>query len=321
MASRSIWKGTIQFGLVGFPVEMKPAVRADHVPFRLLNADDLAPVHMERMDESGHPVPWEEIVKGYELEKGRFVVMTDEDFRAAALRSSRAFEICDFVKEGEIDPRYFDTPYYLTPGQGGDKAYAILREALRRAGMVGVGKVMIRQKQHLAALKAVGDALVLETMRFASELVDTRDLRFPRGQLATAREVKIAQELVGAMASDFDPEKYHDEYRENLMRIIRAKGRGKPVAAPAEPEPEDSGIIDLMSRLKASLEAAEGRRGGGGSTAKKAGAAKRSAPAKRSASAKGPARAKDAAPRKAAKPSRPAKPKKSARGAAARRSA
>ncbi|MDB4951381.1 MAG: repair protein [Gemmatimonadetes bacterium] len=318
MASRSIWKGTIQFGLVGFPVEMRPAVRADHVPFRLLNADDLTPVHMERMDESGHPVAWEEIVKGFELEKGRYVVMTDEDFRAAALRSSRAFEICDFVKEGEIDPRYFDTPYYLTPGQGGDKAYAILREALRRTGMVGVGKVMIRQKQHLAALKTVGEALVLETMRFASELVDTRDLKFPRAQLATGRELKIAEELVGAMASGFDPEKYHDEYRENLMRIIRAKGRGKPVAAPAEPEPEDGGVIDLMSRLKASLDAAEGRRGGGGSTAKKSGAARKSA-ARKSGSAK------DAAPRKSAgkspKSSTSTKPKKAARTSPARRSA
>jgi DNA end-binding protein Ku len=297
MASRPIWKGTLQFGLVGFPIEMRPAVRADHVPFRLLHAQDLAPVHMERVSADGDPVPWDEIVKGYELEKGSFVVMGEEDFRAAALKSSRAFEICDFVQEGEIDPRYFDTPYYLTPGKSGDKAYAILREALKRAGMVGIGKVMIRQKQHLAALKPVGDALVLETMRFAGELVDPKDYAFPRHQLATDHEVEIAEELVRAMQGEFDPEKYHDEYRDNLMRIIRAKGRGKPIAAPEEePDPEATGIIDLMSRLKASLERVEGRpsaaRGSHGPAKK---SAPHKAPAKKAAAKKAPP--KKAAPR------------------------
>jgi DNA end-binding protein Ku len=296
---KTIWKGSLQFGLVGFPIEMKPAVRSDHVPFRLLHADDLSPVHMERVSESGDPVPWEEVVKGYEVEKGRFVVMTVEDFRAAVLKSSRAFEICDFVKEGGIDPRYFDTPYYLTPGKGGEKAYAILREALKRAAMVGIGRVTIRQKQHLAALKTVGDALVLETMRFADELVEPREYTFPRGRLATAHEVKVAEELVRAMAGEFDPEKYHDAYRENLMRIIRAKSAGKPVEADEEPEPEESGIIDLMSRLKASLARAEGRRSASGGTQKSPRAAKRSGAAKKPSPARKSAKpAKKAAARK-----------------------
>jgi len=296
MASRPIWKGTLQFGLVGFPIEMRPAVRADHVPFRLLHAQDLTPVHMERVDAGGDPVPWDEIVKGYELEKGSFVVMGEEDFRAAALKSSRAFEICDFVQEGEIDPRYFDTPYYLTPGKSGEKAYAILREALSRAGMVGIGKVMIRQKQHLAALKPVGQALVLETMRFAGELVDPKEYSFPRHQLASDHEVEIAEDLVRAMAAEFDPEKYHDEYRDNLMRIIRAKGRGKPVAAPEEePDPEDAGIIDLMSRLKASLERVEGRPGKSSSAS--AGKAAPHKAAKKPAAKKAAPRKKPAAPR------------------------
>jgi DNA end-binding protein Ku len=290
---KTIWKGSLQFGLVSFPVEMKPAVRSDHVPFRLLHAEDLSPVHMERVDEKGEAVPWEEVVKGFEVEKGRFVVMTEEDFRAAALKSSRAFEICDFVKEGEIDPRYFDTPYYLTPGKGGEKAYAILREALKRAGMVGVGRVMIRQKQHLAALKTVDDALVLETMRFASELVEPREYRFPRAKLATDHEVKIAESLVRAMAGEFDPERYHDAYRENLMRIIRAKDAGKPMEAEEEAEPEETGIIDLMSRLKASLDRVEGRKP----------VAKRSThPAKKRAST-----TKKSASTRAAKSTKPAK--------------
>jgi DNA end-binding protein Ku len=304
---KTIWKGSLQFGLVGFPIEMKPAVRSDHVPFRLLHAEDLSPVHNERVSEDGDPVPWDEVVKGYELEKGRFVVMTEEDFRAAALKSSRAFEICDFVQEGEIDPRYFDTPYYLTPGKGGEKAYAILREALKRSGMVGIGRVMIRQKQHLAALKTVGDALVLETMRFAGELVEPREYAFPRGQLATEHEVKVAEELVRAMAAEFDPEKYDDAYRENLMRIIRAKSAGRAVEVEEEPEPEETGIIDLMSRLKASLERAEGRRSSPSASSARA---KKTAPAKKHAGAK-----------KAPSAGKGAKPAKKAAGAHKRRSA
>ncbi|HET6229503.1 MAG TPA: Ku protein [Longimicrobiaceae bacterium] len=289
----SIWKGSINFGLVNFPVEMKAAVRSDHVSFHLLHGEDLSPVHYQRVDEQGEEVPWDEIVKGYEFQKGKYVVMTDEDFRAAALESSRAIEICDFVDEDEIDPRFFETPYFLVPGKGGEKGYVLLREAMAKSGKVGVGKVMIRQKQHLAGIKAVGDALVLELMRFASELVEPRTYKFPAASSVRPQEVKMAEQLIGTLAAPFHPEKYGDEYRENLMRIIRAKMEGKEIAAPEPAKEEETEIIDLMSRLRASLEAAEGRKGGGHKTA-----AKKSTAAK---SAKSPA-AKSSASKSASKP-------------------
>src|ERR687886_1247284 len=166
----SIWKGTLSFGLVTVPVELRSAVRADAISFRLLHADDLAPIKYERVcSADGEVVPWGDIVKGYEYKKGKFVVLTDEDFKAAALESSKMLEILDFVREEEIDPRYFDTPYYLVAQKGGEKAYALLREAIRSTEMIGIGKFTLRQKQQLASVKAVGRALVLEVLRFANE--------------------------------------------------------------------------------------------------------------------------------------------------------
>jgi DNA end-binding protein Ku len=258
----SIWKGSLTFGLVSIPVELRPAVRSDNISFRLLHADDLSPVKYERVCAAdGEPVPWAEIVKGYEYAKGKFVVMSDDDFKAAALGSSKALEIIDFVKQEEIDPRYFETPYYLTPSEGGARAYALLREAIRRTGSVGIGKIIIRQKQHLAGIKVVGDALVLEILRFASELVDVDELDLPGSDGVRPQELQMAEQLIGSLAEPFEPEKYTDEYRENLMRVIRAKLKGKKVK-PAEPEaPADTQVIDLMARLRQSLDASRGRRG------------------------------------------------------------
>jgi len=158
----AIWKGSLAFGLVNIPVELRTAVRADHISFRLLHEEDLSPVKYERVCQAdGEPVPWNEIVKGYEYEKGKYVVMTDEDFKAAAIEGSKTIDIIDFVKEEEIDPRYFETPYYLVPAKNAEKSYALLREAIRSTGAVGIGKIIIRQTQHLAGIKVVGDALVV----------------------------------------------------------------------------------------------------------------------------------------------------------------
>src|SRR5437016_8465424 len=169
----AIWKGSLTFGLVNIPVELKTAVRADHISFRLLHEEDLSPVKYERICQAeGESVPWNEVVKGYEYEKGKFVVMTDEDFKTAALEQSKTIDVLDFVKSEEIDPRYFETPYYVVPGKGGDKPYALLREAIRNTGTVGIGKVTLRSNAyHLAGIKVVGQAMVLEIMRFADELV------------------------------------------------------------------------------------------------------------------------------------------------------
>jgi len=279
----AIWKGTLTFGLVSIPVELRTAVRADHISFRMLHAEDLSPVKYERVCQAdGEPVPWDEIVKGYEYEKGKYVVLTDDDFKAAALEGSRTLDILDFVQESEIDPRFFETPYFLVPGKGGDKPYALLREAIRNAGAVGIGKIIIRQSQHLAGVKVVGDALVLEIMRFSNELVDPADYSFPPPTLVRPQELSMAEQLVANLAEPFEPAKYTDDYRANLMKVIRAKMKGRRIEVPAEAEaPGDAKVLDLMARLEASL----------GRTAAR-GASKRAAKGGRAPGARKPSRTK-----------------------------
>jgi DNA end-binding protein Ku len=279
----AIWKGSLTFGLVNIPVELKTAVRADHISFRLLHKDDLSPVKYERVCQAeGEPVPWNEIVKGYEYEKGKFVVLTDEDFKTAALEQSKTIDILDFVKEDEIDPRYFETPYYLVPSKGGEKPYALLREAIRQTGSVGIGKIIMRQTQHLVGVKVVGDALVLEIMRFANELVDAKEFSFPSREAIRPQELQMAEQLVANLAEQFDPNRYTDEYRANLMKIIKAKMKGKKVKL-EEPEGEapDSDVLDLMSRLRASLEEGSGKKGAVRSKQKTVAAGRKPAKAKK----------------------------------------
>ena len=269
----TIWKGSIAFGLVNIPVELRPAVRTDRLSFRMLHAEDMAPVKYERVcSADGEPVPWSEIVKGYEYSKGKFVVMTPEDFEQAKLEKSKTIDIIDFAKDEEIDPRFFDTPYYLLPTKGGEKAYALLREAIRRCGTVGIGKIILHEKQHLAGIKVVGDALVLETMRFADELVEAEELSFPTTDIVRPQELAMAEQLVSNLAEPFDPKKYTDDYRTNLMRIIKAKMKGKK-ATLEEPdnEPADPKVIDLMSRLRESLEQGRAKPGGKKSRASRSG--------------------------------------------------
>jgi DNA end-binding protein Ku len=252
----SIWKGSLSFGLVNIPVEVRPAIQGDHISFRMLHEDDLAPIKYERVSSTtGDPVPWGEIVKGYEYAKGKYVTLTDEDFKTAAVESSKTLEIVDFVKEDEIDPRHFETPYFLVPSKGGEKAYALLREAISTTGTVGIGKIIMRQKQHLAGIKVVGNALILEIMRFANELIDTESLNLPNSSLVRPQELRMAEQLVTSLAEPFDPTKYNDEYRANLMRLIHAKMKGKKANLKPEPGAErDAQVIDLMTRLRESLD-------------------------------------------------------------------
>ena len=283
----AIWKGSLTFGLVNIPVELRTAVRSDHISFRLLHEEDLSPVKYERIcQKEGDPVPWNEIVKGYEYQKGKFVVLSDADFKAAALEHSKTIDIIDFIKEDEIDPRYFETPYYLLPGKGGDKPYALLREAIRRTGSVGIGKIIIRQAQHLVGVKVVGDALVLEIMRFANELVDASEFTFPGRDAVRPQELQMAEQLVGNLAEPFDPTRYTDDYRANLMRIIKAKMKGKkPSLEEPEAETPDSGVLDLMSRLRASLEEGSGKKGTVRAKRKEVGAGRKPAKPKKRKSA------------------------------------
>jgi DNA end-binding protein Ku len=260
----AIWKGALTFGLVNIPVRLQSAVRSSDIRFRMLHEDDLSPVKYERIcEKEGKPIPWSEIVKGYEYTKGRYVVLDDDDFRKAALESSKQIEVLDFVEQEEVDPRFFETPYYLVPEKGGERAYALLREAIRATGTIGIGKITIRTKQHLAGVKVVGEALVLDLMRFSHELVETSELSFPDPDEVRPKELTMAKQLIENFTSEFEPEKYTDEYRENLMQIIQGKLKGKKVDFPEPETPDATGVIDLMSRLRESLEQSRGKQAGG----------------------------------------------------------
>jgi DNA end-binding protein Ku len=267
-----MWKGSIAFGLVNIPIELYGAVR-DHRPkFRLLHAHkDESPVHYERVCQSeGKPVAWEDLVKGYEYEKGQFVVLTKDDFKTAAIEKTKTIDILDFVDPKEIDERYFETPYYLQPAKGEDRAYALLRDAMKDTGKVGIAKIILRDAQHLASVEAHGDAIVLTMMRFADELADLGDFRFPKGGDIRPAELKMAQQLIDNLAAEWNPEKYTDEYRDNLLTIIQAKLKGRKPKLTGRETPRQAEVVDLMARLRASLE------GGGtiGGTKKRAAASK-----------------------------------------------
>jgi len=252
---RALWKGSISFGLVNIPIELHTAVR-DHRPkFRMLHAKDKSPVRFERVCiRDGHPVAWEDLVKGYEFQKGHFVVVTKEDFQAAAVEKTRTIDIVDFVKSDEIDDRFFETPYYLLPAKGGERAYALLREAIRQSGRVGVAKFILRDAQHLAAVEAIDNALVLTIMRFSDELVETSAFEFPGDAGIRKPELDMAKSLVNSLAAEWDPTKYTDQYRENLLKLIQAKLKGKKVDLEEAAEPRQAEVVDLMERLRRSLE-------------------------------------------------------------------
>lgn len=282
----SVWKGSLSFGLVSIPVELRPAVRTDHVSFRLLYKKDLTPVKYERFSAKGEgPLKWEDIVKGYEYEKGHYVILSDQDFKDAALGKSASIDILDFVDQDQIDPRYFETPYYLTPTKGGEKAYALLHAAIKNTNVVGVGKIVMRNTQHLVGIKATGEALMLEIMRFQNEIVDTDEFRFPKASEVRPQELQMAEQLVHNLAADFDPEKYTDEYRANLMKLIHAKMHGKKLKGPrsAKPTADDDKVVDLMTRLRQSLADGKPRKAARTTRARKKTASRSTAKAKKTA--------------------------------------
>ena len=255
--ARALWKGSIAFGLVNIPVELHTAVRDSRPRFRMLHAEDKSPVRFERVcAREGKPVAWEELVKGFEYEKGRFIVLTKEDFRTAALEKTRTVDIRSFVKGEEIDDRFFETSYYLVPPKGAERAYALLREAIRDTGLVGIATIILRDAQHLAALEVVGQAMVLTLMRYAEELVDVSEYRFPASEDVRKPEREMARMLVKNLADKWDPSQYTDQYRANLMKIIKAKMKGKEAKLTAPEEPHQAEVVDLMERLRQSLQGA-----------------------------------------------------------------
>lgn len=253
---RAIWKGAISFSLINIPVSLYPATRREELKFHLLRKSDLSPIKYQRVAEAdGKEVPWQEIVKGYEYEKGRFVVLEEEDFRQADVNATQTVEIVQFVSLKDIDAMFFDKPYYLEPDKRGAKAYALLREALQKSGKVGIAKVVIKTRQHVAALKPEGKALVLELMHFDEELIEPGTLNLPENVQVAGRELEMATELVGRMSDRWKPEHFADEYRQALLKLIEKKielGGRTPAAAPSSKRPTGN-VIDLVSVLQESL--------------------------------------------------------------------
>ena len=254
---RAIWKGSISFGLVNIPIALYPATRREELKFRLLRASDHSPVNYKRVaQKDGKEVPWNQIVKGYEYEKGKFVVLGDKDFQRVDLEATQTVDIHDFVDIDEIDPMYFYKPYYLEPQKGGDKAYVLLREALAGERKVGIAKVVIKTRQYLAGVKALDKVLVLELMHFAEELSDSDKLHLPAKVEVGKKEKEMAKALIDKMASKWAPDKYHDDYREALMEVIEEKveSGGEEIRAKPKAKKAPTKVIDLVSVLKQSLE-------------------------------------------------------------------
>jgi DNA end-binding protein Ku len=258
---RAIWKGSISFGLVNIPIALYPATRKEELKFRLLRATDHSPVNYKRVAAAdGKEVPWDQIVKGYEYEKGKFVVLNEKDFQRVDLEATQTVDIQDFVDIEEIDPMFFYKPYYLEPQKGGDKAYVLLREALADGKKVGIAKVVIKTRQYLAGVKAMKHALVLELMHFAEELADAEKLNVPKTLEPGKREMDMAKALVQSMSSKWDPQKYHDDYREALLEVIEEKveAGGKEIDEKPKKAPTPTKVIDLVAVLQQSLAASQG---------------------------------------------------------------
>ena len=259
---RPIWRGSLSFGLVAIPVQLHTAVRESRPKFRLLHAKDKSPIKYERVcQRDGTAVAWEDLVKGYEYQKGHYVVLTKEDFKAAAVEKDRRVQVSDFVPADDIDDRYFDQPYYLLPDKGGEHAYAVFQHALKETGRVGIGKVVLRERQHLVAVESIDNRLVLSMLRFADEVLDVPEMRDVDRIKVAPKELQLATNLIDALASAWEPDQYKDDYQENLQEVIKSKMKGKTVVLEDDERPMRAEVIDLAERLRASLAAAEGRKG------------------------------------------------------------
>lgn len=266
-SSRAIWKGSIDFGLVNIPVRLHAAESSGQMSFDLLDRRDFSRVRYRRVNENtGREVPWDKIIKGYEYEKGEYVALSDDDFAQANVEATQTIAISDFVDASEVSPLYYDKPYYLEPLKNGQRAYALLREVLKKTHKVGIAKVVIRTRQHVAMLLPDGAKLVLNLLRFPHELRDGSNLDLPKasikGKAVSPKEVELAERLVESMESKWNPEKYHDDYRNDLMKIIEKKikaGKTKVIerAAPAHKAPAGGKVIDIMHLLRQSVKQAD----------------------------------------------------------------
>jgi DNA end-binding protein Ku len=258
-----MWKGAISFGLVHIPVEMYSAVSDNALDLTMLDRRDFSPIGFKRYNKTtGKEVSWDDIVKGYEYQSGEYVVLTDEDLRRANPEATQTIDILAFVNAEQVPLTYYEQPYYLAPGKGGDKVYALLRETLREVGKIGIANVVIRVKQHLAALVCVGDTIVLNTLRYPDEIRPTDELKIPdansKAAQVTEKELQMAKALVEGMSEKWKPAQYHDTYREDVLALVKKKIAANQTKTLTEPEPEQekpahTNVIDLVSLLQASL--------------------------------------------------------------------
>lgn len=261
--ARALWKGAISFGLVHIPVELISASLDHELDLSMLDRRDFAPIGYKRYNkQTGKEVEWDDIVKGYEYKTDEYVVLSDEDLRQANVKATQTIDILTFVDAAEVPLTFYEHPYYLLPAKGGEKVYALLRETLRKANKVGIASVVMRTKQHLCALVCVGDAIVLNTLRYADELRPTDDLDLPASTLKAAgisdKELKMALSLVEGMSEAWEPEQYHDSYREDVLALVKKKIKAKQTKtitppAPEQEEEHDSNVIDLVALLQQSL--------------------------------------------------------------------
>jgi len=251
---RPIWKGSISFGLVYIPVAVYPATREEKLSFRQLRSTDLSPIKYKKVAEAdAKEVAADQIVKGFEYERGRYVVLKDEDFEKVRIESTHSIDITDFVEVEQIDPKFFYKPYFLEAQKGGEKAYAVLHKALSGTGKIGIAKVVISNREHLAAVKPDGLFLILELMHFASEILSAEILKNGSAAAVTDKELKMAQALIEGMSVPWEPEKYQDEYRTALMEIIEQKAKNKQLAGKPAPPPAPTNVVDLVKVLQESL--------------------------------------------------------------------
>jgi DNA end-binding protein Ku len=253
---RALWKGAISFGLVTIPVSLYPATKHEEFKFRLLRKSDRSPVNYKRVAEAdGKEVPWDQIAKGYEYEKGKFIVIKDEDFARVDVEATQTVDIINFVALEDVDPLLFYKPYYLESGKGSDKAYVLLRDALVESGKIAIAKVVIRARQHLAAVKPQKKGLMLELMHFPEDLVDISEFKEPREKAVGKSELQMAKQLIQSMSSEWKPEEYTDEYHKALEKMIEEKiEHPEEKLPPAPKQKKPTNVVDLMSVLQKSIQ-------------------------------------------------------------------
>ncbi|MGH8036738.1 MAG: Ku protein [Stenotrophomonas sp.] len=263
--ARPIWTGTLSFGLLNVPVSLMSGERKVDLQFRMLDSRDRKPIRFERVNaDTGEEVPWKDIVKAYEYDKGSYVVLEESDIKSAAPESHETVEVESFVDAGQIDPRYYEKPYLLVPAKKAEKGYVLLRETLRSTGKVGIARVVVRTREYLCAVMPHDDALVLMILRYPQELVDPEDYKLPSGSLSeyriSSKETAMAEQLIKSMAGEWKPDDYHDEFRERLQTLLtkRIKSKGgttKVEDEPATPHDATTNVVDFMSLLQKSLDA------------------------------------------------------------------